>query len=68
MPLVSSFNARPPSVLLNQQMEPMRTANVSGVAFNLWNNVWSTNYPFFYPYRIFQGSDPNFTYVFEIEF
>ena len=58
-------SVRPPSVLLNQQMEPMRTANVSGVAFNLWNNVWSTNYPFFYPYK---RSDPNFTYVFEIEF
>ena len=25
--------------------------SVNGVAFNLYNNVWETNYIFWYPYR-----------------
>eukprot|EP01044_Picomonas_judraskeda_P001426 COSAG03_NODE_86_length_13617_cov_15.756843_7_plen_123_part_00 len=61
-PLLSAVgDGRPPSVLLNRQMEPMR--HVYGVHFNLWNNAWSTNYPFFYP---FIEEDKNIVYEFEV--
>ena len=61
-PLLSAAGTgRPPSVLLNRQMETMR--DVTGIAFNLWNNAWSTNYPFFYP---FLEEDKDIRYEFSV--
>ena len=61
-PLLSAIGTdRPPSVLLNRQMETMK--DVFGVHFNLWNNAWSTNYPFFYP---FLGGDKDIRYEFDV--
>ena len=36
---------------------------VDGVAFNLWNNAWSTNYLFFYPWH---SRDADIEYGFEL--
>lgn len=42
-----------------------KISSVTGMAFNLYNNVWETNYIFWYPYR---KEDVNqkfrFTYAF----
>ena len=54
---------RPPSALLNTQEVPMREGDVNGVAFNLWNNAWSTNYLFYYPWH---ETDANISYAFHI--
>jgi len=29
---------------------PLNNTNIIGMAFNFWNNVWDTNYIFWYPY------------------
>jgi hypothetical protein len=61
-PLLSAIGTdRPPSVLLNRQMETMK--DVFGVHYNLYNNAWSTNYPFFYP---FLEEDKDIRYEFEV--
>lgn len=60
-PVLAPIADRPPSVLLNYQEEP--ATDVTGVAFNLWNNAWSTNYMFFYPYL---AQDANFSYHFAV--
>ena len=52
-----------PSVLMNDQMTRVQASNVRGVAFNLWNNMWSTNYLFFYPY---DKKDQSFSYDFTV--
>ena len=60
-PALAPIAKRPPSVLLNWQQEA--AAGVHGVAFNLWNNAWSTNYMFFYPYL---PEDANASYHFTV--
>ena len=55
--------SRPPSVFpvpLSPLLEP-----VSSVAFNLYNNLWSTNYIYWYP---FFAGDQNFKARFKINF
>ena len=49
------------SVILVNQMSP--ADDVRGVAFNLWNNAWSTNYMFFYPYH---EADATMSFDFEL--
>ena len=50
-PVLAPVNIhRPPSVLLNDQEKLQDDKDIRGVGFNLWNNVWSTNYLFFYPW------------------
>eukprot|EP00746_Dinoflagellata_sp_MGD_P141745 gnl/MRDRNA2_/MRDRNA2_74805_c0_seq1.p1 gnl/MRDRNA2_/MRDRNA2_74805_c0~~gnl/MRDRNA2_/MRDRNA2_74805_c0_seq1.p1 ORF type:complete len:160 (+),score=33.17 gnl/MRDRNA2_/MRDRNA2_74805_c0_seq1:76-555(+) len=62
-PVISAFNgSRPPTVLMDRQMEQM--TGTTGVAFNLWNNAWSTNYLFYYPYH---DKDKDFSFEFMIE-
>ena len=60
--VLSPVARRAPSVLLNYQQEPAEL--VRGVAFNLWNNAWSTNYMFFYP---FHKKDANFEFDFKVK-
>jgi len=48
-------------ILVNQQ-EVLTPELVTGVAFNLWNNAWSTNYMFFYPYHK-KDADMGFSFV-----
>lgn len=36
-----------------------------GVAFSLWNNLWSVNYVFWYP---FSAADRSFGYRFALRF
>ena len=50
------------SVILIKQQEPAE--DVRGVAFNLWNNAWSTNYMFFYPYH---KADADISYDFSVQ-
>ena len=55
--------SRPPSVFpvpLTPLSQPVRSA-----AFNLYNNLWSTNYIYWYPFR---QSDQNFKARFTVNF
>ena len=54
---------RPPTVLLNEQEKLELGEDIHGVGFNLWNNVWSTNYLFFYPWH---EKDSNISYSFHV--
>ena len=63
-PVLSPISAlRPPSVLLNDQETLQRGSDIEGVAFNLWNNAWSTNYLFFYPWH---DKDASIAYQFRV--
>jgi len=61
-PINSKLNDRP-SVLMNDQQVVVEEGDVHGVAFNLWNNMWSTNYMFFYP---FNDEDKDISYEFVV--
>jgi len=46
-------------------LDPIDASKVLGVAFNLHNNVWNTNYPLWYP---FTDNDKNFKARFSVSF
>lgn len=46
-------------------LDPFQDTDVTGVAFNLHNNIWNTNYPLWYP---FTAGDENFKARFAISF
>lgn len=46
-------------------LDPFPDTDVVGVAFNLHNNIWNTNYPLWYP---FTSGDENFKARFTINF
>ena len=46
-------------------LDPFLDSDVAGVAFNLHNNIWNTNYPLWYPFSI---GDENFKARFVISF
>jgi len=48
-PIIDRLNDFP-SVLLDNVEDIIDKNDAHGVAFNLWNNAWNTNYLFFYPY------------------
>jgi len=52
-----------PSVLLDNVQDVIAENDVHGVAFNLWNNAWNTNYLYFYPYL---DVDKDIYYEFEL--
>ena len=45
-------------------LQPIKT-NVTGIAYNFYNNIWDTNYIFWYPYV---EKDANFKARFAIDF
>ena len=53
------------SLILVNQQETLQPKDVNGVAFNLWNNAWSTNYMFFYPYH---HRDADMSFSFAVDF
>ena len=46
-------------------LDPIDASKVLGVAFNLHNNIWNTNYPLWYP---FTDNDKNFKARFSVSF
>ncbi|XP_062571302.1 uncharacterized protein LOC134233351 [Saccostrea cucullata] len=51
VPLVSiATKERPPSPF-PVPLKPISQSDISGVAFNLFNNIWNTNYILWYPYN-----------------
>ena len=46
-------------------LTPTKDLDLKGIAFNLHNNIWNTNYPLWYP---FAASDKNFKARFEVKF
>jgi hypothetical protein len=50
VPLVSiATKERPPSPF-PVPLKPISQKDISGMAFNLYNNIWDTNYILWYPY------------------
>ena len=47
-------------------VEPLQDHAVVGFGFNMWNNIWNTNYIFYYPYLEDIG-DENLRFRFEIQ-
>lgn len=67
-PVMSPINkqlANKPTVLLNDQQVKVEASDITGAGFNLWNNAWSTNYMFFYPFN--DEGDENISYEFVVE-
>eukprot|EP00755_Sulcionema_specki_P007695 Sspe_Gene.5654::Locus_1877_Transcript_1_4_Confidence_0.750_Length_862::g.5654::m.5654 len=54
----------PPSPFFSS-MEAPRPGTVTGMGFNLWNNIWETNYAFYYPFLRGVG-DENMRFRFEV--
>lgn len=48
-----------------KSVTPLKEGSVIGFAYNLWNNIWNTNYIFYYPYLKGVG-DENLKFRFEI--
>ena len=49
-----------------KSVQPLKQGDLIGFAYNLWNNIWNTNYIFYYPYL--EGvHDENLKYRFEIK-
>lgn len=47
-------------------VEPLQEQSVLGFGFNMWNNIWNTNYIFYYPYLKGVG-DENLRFRFKIQ-
>lgn len=46
-------------------LQPIKQGEITGFAFNLYNNMWDTNYILWYPY---QEDDANFKARFQVNF
>lgn len=46
-------------------LEPIISSNITGFGFNFYNNMWDTNYIFYYPYN---KSDTDFKATFRVNF
>ena len=46
-------------------LDPLPKGSVTGMGFNLWNNIWNTNYPGYYPFLAGLG-DENIRSRFEV--
>jgi len=61
-PIVSGIQTPTP---FPAPLDPIDMSKVLGVAFNLHNNIWNTNYPLWYP---FEDKDENFKAKFSVSF
>ncbi len=48
-PILGNVNYKTPTPF-PAPMDPIDINNLKGVAFNIHNNIWNTNYPLWYPY------------------
>uniref|UniRef100_A0A7S4F6E6 Uncharacterized protein n=3 Tax=Chrysotila carterae TaxID=13221 RepID=A0A7S4F6E6_CHRCT len=53
---------QPPTPFL-KDLNPL-SRPLTGVGYNLWNNIWNTNYPLYYPFE--PSGDENLLFRFEI--
>ena len=61
-PILSTISSPTP---FPAPLTPIIDSNLKGIAFNLHNNIWNTNYPLWYPFTI---SDETFKARFAVDF
>ena len=64
VPLVCPITESLPPTVFAAPLHPIKD-NVTGMAFNFYNNVWDTNYVLWYPYKKMDG---DFRARFSIDF
>ncbi len=64
VPIAAISTTKVPATALPAPITPIR-ANITGISFNFYNNIWDTNYIFWYPYL---QKDANFKARFTIDF
>eukprot|EP00948_MAST-09A_sp_MAST-9A-sp1_P004169 g4169.t1 len=62
--MVGTSQQRPTPFI--KRVQPLQQGDPTGMAFNLFNNIWNTNYIFYYPYLEDSG-DENIKYRFTLE-
>ena len=62
--VVSPINAASHATPFLKDMDPLDGA-LTGMGYNLWNNIWNVNYPLYYPYE--PAGDENLLFRFVID-
>eukprot|EP00756_Hemistasia_phaeocysticola_P027509 Hpha_TRINITY_DN16121_c1_g8::TRINITY_DN16121_c1_g8_i1::g.4195::m.4195 len=56
--VASPITATSPATPFLKDLSPI-TEPITGMGFNVWNNIWNTNYAFYYPYLRTHPEDAN---------
>jgi len=65
VPLVSPVTTKIPATPLVPSVDPL-SGQMLGFAYNIYNNIWSTNYIFWYPLLTGEGADEKFRFQIEL--
>eukprot|EP01064_Diplonema_japonicum_P038048 TRINITY_DN90_c0_g1_i5.p1 TRINITY_DN90_c0_g1~~TRINITY_DN90_c0_g1_i5.p1 ORF type:complete len:858 (+),score=219.14 TRINITY_DN90_c0_g1_i5:52-2625(+) len=57
--VVSPITADAPPTPFLFDLHPLQADSITGMGYNLWNNIWETNYVMYYPFDQTRPSDAN---------